>query len=141
MPIRLVLGAGFLLHGIPKLFSPEGHADFVSMLTTVGVGAPQLMSWFIGAIEFIGALCLLAGIYVRLSSFFLMIEMGFAALLVHRPFGFLFLNIQGVSAQGPIFGMPGYEVNLLYIASLFSLLISGAGAFSLSARHRMRAAG
>jgi putative oxidoreductase len=33
--------------------------------------------------------------------------------------------------NGPQFGPPGYEVNLLYIAGLLSLILGGAGALSI----------
>jgi hypothetical protein len=36
--------------------------------------------------------------------------------------------------QGPIFGMPGVEVNLLYTAALLSLLLSGPGALAVGRR-------
>lgn len=32
--------------------------------------------------------------------------------------------------SGPIFGPPGYEINLLYIASLIALALFGPGALS-----------
>ncbi len=47
------------------------------------------------------------------------------------PHGFNFINITGMDKQGPVFGMPGAEVNLLYIAGLLPLVIGGAGAWSL----------
>jgi uncharacterized membrane protein YphA (DoxX/SURF4 family) len=37
----------------------------------------------------------------------------------------------GLTADGPQFGPPGYEVNLLYIASLLALILGGAGPFSI----------
>ncbi len=44
------------------------------------------------------------------------------------------LNITGVTPQGPQFGMPGVEVNLLYIAGLLSLLLGGPGPLSVDER-------
>ncbi len=47
-----------------------------------------------------------------------------------------------MTPQGPQFGMPGAEVNLLYIAALLALLIGGPGPLSvderLLGRHRLR---
>jgi hypothetical protein len=46
------------------------------------------------------------------------------------------MNIIGTSDSGPIFGMPGYEVSLVYIAGFMALLLGGAGAVSVdSMRH------
>ncbi len=36
-----------------------------------------------------------------------------------------------MTATGPEFGTPGYEVNLLYIAGLLTLVLGGTGAFSV----------
>ncbi|MBI4545043.1 MAG: hypothetical protein HY703_07610 [Gemmatimonadetes bacterium] len=36
-----------------------------------------------------------------------------------------------MTPEGPQFGLPGFEVNLLYIAGLLALLLAGAGTLSL----------
>ncbi len=36
-----------------------------------------------------------------------------------------------MTESGPTFGMPGFEVNLLYIAGFLALALGGAGAFSV----------
>ncbi|MBA3887293.1 MAG: DoxX family protein, partial [Acidobacteria bacterium] len=57
---------------------------------------------------------------------------GLVAMVVgHLPHGFNFMNITGMGPQGPKFGMPGYEVNLLYIAGLLALILGGAGLYSV----------
>ncbi len=135
VPLRLMLGAAFLYHGIPKLFTAEGHEAFAGMLQGV-VPAPGTAAWLIGCLECAGGLALLAGVWTTAFCVLLGIEMAVAALAVHGPAGFNFLHIVGQSETGPVFGMPGYEVNLLYIAALGSLLLSGPGAWSLGGRHR-----
>jgi putative oxidoreductase len=60
--------------------------------------------------------------------------MAVAAVTVHLASGFNFINITGMGEQGPIFGMPGVEVNLLYVAALLTLLLSGPGALSVGRR-------
>jgi putative oxidoreductase len=37
-----------------------------------------------------------------------------------------------LTADGPQFGPPGYEVNLLYIAGLLALILGGAGRLSIA---------
>jgi len=37
----------------------------------------------------------------------------------------------GLSPDGPIFGPPGYEVALLYVAGLVTLIVGGSGALSV----------
>jgi putative oxidoreductase len=50
---------------------------------------------------------------------------------VHLKYGFSSVNTIGLTADGPKFGPPGYEVNLLYIAGLLALALGGAGDFSV----------
>jgi putative oxidoreductase len=46
-------------------------------------------------------------------------------------YGFSSVNTIGLTPAGPQFGPPGYEINLLYIAGLISLMLTGAGALSI----------
>ena len=50
---------------------------------------------------------------------------------MHLKYGFSSVNTIGLTEAGPRFGPPGYEVNLLYIAGLVSLILGGAGALSV----------
>lgn len=138
LALRLVIGFGFVYHGFPKLFSGAGHDGFVGMLQMIGVPAPGLMAWLVGIVEFAGGLALLAGAFVQLVAIPLIADMLVAMFTVHLPQGFNFMNITGMGETGPQFGMPGYEVNLLYLAGLVSLMLGGAGALSLEERMRAR---
>lgn len=131
MPLRLLLGFGFLYHGSPKLFSEEGHESFVGMLAGSGVPWPEATAWAVGLLEVLGGAALILGALTWVASILLISEMVVAMLLVHLPHGFNTINIVGTTAEGPRFGMPGYEYNLLYIAGLLSLLLTGAGALSV----------
>lgn len=131
LPLRLVLGIGMVYHGFPKLFSSEGRAGFVGMLEGIGVPLPGLMGWVVGLVEFLGGVALLAGVFVSIAGVLLIVDMLVALFKVHLPHGFGFLNITGMTESGPVFGMPGYEVNLLYIGGLSALVLGGAGAYSV----------
>src|SRR5262245_34881806 len=48
----------------------------------------------------------------------LIVMMLVAMFTVHLRYGFSAINTIGLTADGPQFGPPGYEVNLLYIAGL-----------------------
>ena len=50
---------------------------------------------------------------------------------VHLRYGFSSINTIGLTRDGPVFGPPGYEVVLLYIAGLLSFILGGAGIFSV----------
>lgn len=134
LPLRLVLGFGFIYHGFPKLSSIAGHTQFASMLQGLGVPSPDVMAWIVALIEVLGGLALILGMLVTISSALLAINMLVAMWTVHLPHGFSFMNIIGRTESGPTFGMPGYEVNLLYIAGLLALILGGAGACSLDRR-------
>ncbi len=54
-----------------------------------------------------------------------------AMFTVHLAYGFSSIKLMGISGSGPQFGTPGYEVNLLYIAGLLTLVLGGAGPFSV----------
>ena len=131
---RFILGFGFVYHGFPKLFLPGEREVFVGMLRTIGVPQPGLMAWAVGALEFVGGLALIVGAFVVIFGCLLTINMLVALFTVHLPQGFNFMHITGMAETGPTFGMPGYEVNLLYIAGLLVLILGGAGAFSVDRR-------
>src|SRR6266511_1446114 len=58
-----------------------------------------------------------------------------ALFTVHLSQGFSFIHIKGMTPEGtPQFGMPGIEVNLLYLAGLIALLIGGSGPLSVDER-------
>ena len=50
-----------------------------------------------------------------------------AVLTVHLPYGFTSIKLIAVTANGPQFGPPGYETDLLYLACLIALVLSGPG--------------
>ena len=136
--LRFILGVGFVYHGFPKLFLPGEREAFVGMLRTIGVPQPGLMAWAVGALEFVGGLALIAGAFVVIFGSLLTINMLVAMFTAHLPQGFNFIHITGMTETGPTFGMPGYEVNLLYIAGLVVLILGGAGAFSVDRRRSRR---
>jgi len=131
LPLRIILGMGMMFHGYSKLFSAEGHQGFVGMLTQIGIPASGIMSWLVGILEFFGGLALVLGAFVSIVSVLLIIDMLVAAFMIHLPSGFNFMNITGMTADGPTFGMPGYEVSFVYIAGFLALMLGGAGAYSV----------
>lgn len=136
VPLRLMLGFGFMYHGYPKLFTSEGHQNFLGMLNDIGVPAAGMMSWVVALVEFFGGLALVLGAFVAIAAALNLVSQLVAMFTVHLPHGFNFLNITGMSEQGMQFGMPGYEVNLLYIAGLSALIVGGAGALSIDRARR-----
>jgi putative oxidoreductase len=62
-----------------------------------------------------------------------------AVVTVHLPNGFSSIKLVAYDASGAHFGQPGYETDLLYLASLVALCLGGAGPWSLDQRLSNRA--
>ena len=57
---------------------------------------------------------------------------------LNDPDGFSAVKTIGLTPEGPQFGPPGYEINLLYIAGLVALILGGAGPLSIEALRSRR---
>ena len=129
LPLRLIIGYGFLAHGWAKLSrGPEG---FARLLEQIGAPLPGVMAWVSTFTEILGGLAILVGAFVAVVSVPLIVMMLVAMFTVHLRYGFSAINTIGLTADGPQFGPPGIEVNLLYIAGLVALTLGGAGIFSI----------
>lgn len=130
LPLRLVVGVGFLLHGLAKL--QRGPEKFGLLLAQIGTPMPVATAWTVTLLEIFGGLALLVGIFVWLMSIPLIASMLVAMFTVQWRYGFSSVNTIGLTSTGPVFGPPGYEINLLYIAALVALACCGPGSLSLS---------
>jgi putative oxidoreductase len=129
LPLRLVIGYGFMAHGWAKL--NRGPGEFAKLLEQIGTPLPEATAWLSTLIEILGGLAIVAGALVTAVSIPLIVMMLVALFTVHLRYGFSAINTIGLTADGPQFGPPGYEVNLLYIAGLLALVLAGAGPFSI----------
>jgi putative oxidoreductase len=82
-------------------------------------------------LELFGGLAIIAGAFVALVSLPLVISMLVATFTVQLRYGFSSVNTIGLTEAGPVFGPPGYEINLLYIAGLLVLVLGGPGPLSV----------
>lgn len=135
LPIRLIVGCGFLAHGLAKW--SKGPEAFASILHAIGVPAPQLMAWATIATEIFGGAAILLGAFVSLVSVPCIVVLAVAVFTVHLPYGFSSIKIMGFSNGRAQFGPPGYECDLLYIACFVALMLSGPGPWSVGA-YRLR---
>jgi putative oxidoreductase len=137
IPLRLIVGYGFLAHGLAKW--QRGPEAFAAILHAIGVPAPQLMVWVTIAAETLSGIAILIGGFVSLVSIPSITLLAVAVFAVHRPYGFSSINLLGVSNGMAQFGPPGYECDLLYIASVVVLVLIGPTPWSVdSCRSRAR---
>jgi putative oxidoreductase len=129
IPLRLIVGFGFIEHGYAKL--TNGPDRFIAILHGLGVPAPELMAWLTILVELAGGLAVLAGAFVKLAAVPMSAVLLVAMFTVHLQYGFASIKLQAVTAAGPQFGKPGFEVTLLYLACLAALVLGGSGPFSI----------
>lgn len=129
LAIRVVVGLGFAVHGYAKL--SRGVSGFENLLDYLQIPFPQLLAWIATITEFAGGILLIAGLLVTYVSIPLIITMLTALFSIHIKYGFSSIRTTGLDGNGPLFGPPGYEINLLYIAALIALMLTGSGRFSL----------
>src|SRR5215472_2014733 len=129
LPLRLIIGFGFMAHGWAKL--SRGPSGFAKLLAQIGAPLPEATAWASTFVELLGGFAVFVGAFVEVVSVPLIVMMLVAMFTVHLKYGFSSVNTIGLTANGPQFGPPGYEINLLYIAGLLALFLGGAGAFSI----------
>ena len=129
VPIRLVIGYGFLVHGLAKL--SKGPEHFVDIVQAIGVPFPWLMAWLTILVELICGPLMIAGALVPLISVPMLAVLVVALVSVHYQFGFTSIKLMAITPEGPKFGPPGMETDLLYIAGIAGLLMGGPGTLAI----------
>lgn len=109
--LRVAAGVLMMTHGWSKIQNFEGMVQ--SGFDPVGLGATLSVVMLIGA-EFIAALFIVLGLLTRLSAVPLIVAMSVAAFVAH--------------ASDPL---QVKELSLIYLTIFATLLITGAGKYSL----------
>jgi putative oxidoreductase len=124
--LRLALGFILFPHGAQKMLGWFGGYGFSGTMNffTGTVGLPWIIGLLVILIEFFGALFLIAGLAVRLTALLVIFDMVGIIFKAHIQNGF-FMNWFGNQAG------EGYEYHLLVIGMALTLLISGAGKWSV----------
>ena len=129
VPIRMVIGYGFWEHGLAKL--EKGPDNFVNIVHALGVPLPHLMAWATILVELLGGLVMMLGAFVALASMPMAVVLLVAMFGVHARFGFTSIKLIAITADGPTFGPPGIETDLLYLAGLATLVLGGPGPLAI----------
>jgi putative oxidoreductase len=136
VPLRLLVGFGFAAHGLAKL--SRGPQHFAELLMAMGMPSPTWAAWATTLLELVGGVSVMAGAFVLEWSVPLAVVMLTAMFWVHLPYGFSSIKLRAMSASGPEFGAPGYELNLIYLVGLATFALGGSGPASLDALRRKR---
>src|SRR6266478_5664397 len=129
IPIRLIVGYGFMEHGFAKL--SRGVGAFAGILQAMGVPHPHVMAQLTILTELVGGFAVILGGFVAVVSLPMAAVLLVAMFTVHLPYGFSAIKLIGVTAAGAQFGPPGYEVDLIYVACLATLVMGGSGPFAV----------
>ena len=105
IPLRLIVGYGFMQHGFAKL--SRGPDSFAAILQGMGVPAPHLMAWLTILTELLGGLAVLLGAFVTIVSVPMTAVLLVAMFKVHLQYGFSSIRLLAVTATGAKFGPVG----------------------------------
>ncbi|MBY0539151.1 DoxX family protein [Patescibacteria group bacterium] len=115
--LRLALGAVFFLHGYDKVFV-KGIPAITGFMASLSLPAPELMAYILSYGELIGGALIILGALTYWATLFGIVVAVVAWVTVHLPNGFFV-------------GDGGYEFIMLILAASVSLMISGAGKYSV----------
>jgi putative oxidoreductase len=98
IPLRLIVGYGFMQHGFAKL--SKGVDSFASILQAMGVPDPHFMARLTILTELVGGLAVILGAFVAIFSLPMAAVLLVAMFTVHLPYGFSSIKLIGVTAVG-----------------------------------------
>ncbi len=119
LALRLAAGAIFISHGAGKvgIIDGPGIEGVTGMVAGLGFPMPGLFAILLAASEFVGGILLVLGFLTRFAAFTQVIAMLVAVFMVHWA--------NGLSGPG------GYEFAMLLGVAAFTLMLDGAGRFSV----------
>jgi putative oxidoreductase len=129
--LRVAVGAVFVAHGAQKLFGIWGGPGLTGttrFLEQLGLSPAYPLAVTAGIGEFAGGLLLIAGALTFAASLVLAVDITAATWKVHLANGF-FINWGLLPGRGQ-----GYEFDLVLMAALITLMLTGAGALSVDER-------
>jgi putative oxidoreductase len=133
--IRLLVGWVFVSEGIQKFLFSE--AVGAGRFEKIGIPAPELMGPFVGGVEIVCGLLILAGLLTRLAALPLLVSMTVAVVSTKIPIllgtGFAGFSLPKLAQYGPWSMLHEARTDFSMVLGLFFLLIVGGGRWSLDA--------
>ena len=117
--LRVVLGAAFIVHGYPKLFTPF-FSGFAGWLESIGFKPGKFWALVVGVVEFFGGIALILGIFTQLAAALIAVNMLVAMAKVKWG------KVKFVETE-----KSGWELDLIYFAVAVSILLTGPGAWAI----------
>ena len=117
--VRLVVGAAFVMHGLPKIQNAFGWMNAMG----ADNAPPGILQATAAVIEVGGGILLALGLFTRVAALLLAAQMVAALALVHIPHGDPFVA----------HGRPSAELACVYLAASLAVAALGAGVYSLDA--------
>jgi uncharacterized membrane protein YphA (DoxX/SURF4 family) len=129
LPLRLVLAVSYTAAGFLKLFTANGHLNFVHELSHWGVPGTlaSAFTWFVGGLEFASGLLLLVGAYASLVA--IVQTLSTIALLIAISIGGQPPAYDGLGYFPYV--LPDIPYSFAIVAGLLTLLFGGVGKYSV----------
>lgn len=115
--LRVSIGGLMVFHGISKLY--HGHDFIKGMLTSKNL--PEYMWLGVPLGEVFAPICILLGVFTRISSLLVAFTMLMTFYLVHGMEGFSLSQTGGLKV----------ELNLFYLLTSLALFFLGSGKYSV----------
>jgi putative oxidoreductase len=112
IPIRIIAGIVFIMHGLPKFSNVHGTQGFFG-----SHGLHPELALPISLLELIGGIALILGILTRIASILFIIEMAYTTFIMKFSHGF----------SGP----GDFELDIIMLSIAISLSLSGPGRISI----------
>ena len=133
--IRLLVGWVFLVEGILKFRLPEELG--VGRFASIGIPDPHIMAPFVGVVETVGGALVILGLFTRLASIALLIDISVAIVSTKIPIwlghAYWHFALPKLKHYGPFSMLDEARTDFSMFLGLFFLLLVGAGSWSLDA--------
>jgi uncharacterized membrane protein YphA (DoxX/SURF4 family) len=141
--IRVAVGVVFASEGVQKFLYPDALGP--GRFAKIGIPAPEVMGYFVGAVELVCGLLVLLGLFTRLAAVPLVLDMLVAIASTKVPIllghGYLSFAGPSVPTVGVWSMLHEARTDLAMLLGALFLALVGAGPLSVDAWLAARAAG